>query len=202
MAINQHLQGTLEWLQQTSSAASTPVYQHNMPRKEPPSVALGTPPSIEGTEDPLGQKETDSAIPVPQVATPGDTTSLTHAVPQLLQLNLPQTPEMVSIFFISQHQTPPRVGPARLTDELLQLQERMNVTLEQLLTTWATMDSHHKELELNTELAACLNKVQAIEAIKEAEVCHTTATCILQQTHWENVLMLEHEARVEEGQDC
>ena len=41
MAINQHLQGTLECLQQTSSAASSPVSQCSMPRKEPPSAALG-----------------------------------------------------------------------------------------------------------------------------------------------------------------
>ena len=36
-------------------------------------------------------------------------------------------------------------------------------------------------------------------AIKEAEVCHTTAACILQQTHWENVLMLEQKVKVDEG---
>ena len=65
MAINQHLQGPLEWLQQTSSIASTPVSQCSMPRKEPPSVALGAPPSKAGTEDPLGQKETGLAIPAP-----------------------------------------------------------------------------------------------------------------------------------------
>ena len=61
------------------------------------------------------------------------------------------------------------------------------------------MDSYCKELELNAELVAQLNEAQAIEAIKEAEVCciatikeakvhHATAACILQQK--------------EEGQDC
>ena len=63
MAINQHLQGALEWLQQTSSAAYNPVSQCSTSRKEPPSAALGGPHSTEGTEDPLGQKETGSAIP-------------------------------------------------------------------------------------------------------------------------------------------
>ena len=86
----------------------------------------------------------------------------------------------------------------------------MNVALEWLLTTRATMDSCQKELELNAELAAHLNEAQAIEAVKEAKVCHTatikeaevyhaTAACILQQTHRENVLMLGCELKVEEG---
>ena len=35
------------------------------------------------------------------------------------------------------------------------------------------MDSCCKELELNAELVAYLNKAQAVEAIKEAEVHHT-----------------------------
>ena len=63
MAINQHLHGALEQLQWTSSAASTPVSQQIMPRKEPPSVALGAPPSTAGTEDPLRWKETGLVIP-------------------------------------------------------------------------------------------------------------------------------------------
>ena len=80
----------------------------------------------------------------------------------------------------------------------------MNVALEQLLTTRATMDSHHRELELNAELAMHMNEAQAAEAIKEAKVshaaetkeaklchttrikeaeaCHTTNSCLLQQT--------------------
>ena len=118
---------------------------------------------------------------------------------------------MVSIS-ISQCQTSPRVGLARLTDELLQLQERMNAALEQLLTTRATMDSHCKELELNTEHAVCLNEAQAIEAIKEAklccaatikeaEVCHSTTACILQQTQRGNMLMLVHVVKAEEEWD-
>ena len=63
MAVNLHLQGALEQLQWASSAASTLVFQGSTPRREPPSAALGAPPSTEGTEDPLGQKETDLAIP-------------------------------------------------------------------------------------------------------------------------------------------
>ena len=48
----------------------------------------------------------------------------------------------------------------------------MNVALEWLLTTRATMDSHHRELELNTKLTMCMNEAQAIEGIKEAEASH------------------------------
>ena len=61
------------------------------------------------------------------------------------------------------------------------------------------MDSCHKELELNTELMMHFNEAQDIEAIKEAEVCHTTAACILQQTHRDNVLRLELEMKAQEG---
>ena len=57
--------------------------------------------------------------------------------------------------------------------------------------------------ELNAELAACLNDAQFAKAIKEAEVCHATTACApLQQAHGDSVLMLEHEAKVEEGWDC
>ena len=110
----------------------------------------------------------------------------------------------------------------------------MNTALEQLLTTRATMDSHHREQELNTKLTMCMNEGQTIEAIKEsevsyaakikeAEVCRVTAikevklhhttrikevevgcttnSCVLQQTHRESMLALEHEAIAEEGWD-
>ena len=168
------------------------------------------------TEGPLRPKETDLAIPVPmttimqmplQAATPGDTPSFTHTNHPLLKPTVPQTPDVESISFISQPQATPRIGPARLTNKLLHLQERMNVA------TRATVDSHCKELELNTELTAYLNDAQAIEAIKEAEVHHaaaikeaevhcTTTTFALQQTHRESMLMLKCEVKAEEGWDC
>ena len=113
---------------------------------------------------------------------------------------------------------------ARLPDEVLWLQGKMNAALEWLLMTRATMDSHCRELELNTELTMHMNKAQATEAIKEAEVCHaaaikeaklhhttrikeaevwhTTNSCVLQQTHKESMLALEHKAIAEEGWDC
>ena len=64
------------------------------------------------------------------------------------------------------------------------------------------MDFCCSELELNAELVLHLNDTQAAKAIKEAEVHHANAACALQQTHGDSVLAFEHEARVEEGQDC
>ena len=100
----------------------------------------------------------------------------------------------------------------------------MNVALAQLLTTRATMDSSHRELELNAELTMCMNDAQGIEAIKEAEahyttmikkaelhltntikevkVCHTTNARVLQQTYRESMLALECEMTAEKGWDC
>ena len=120
----------------------------------------------------------------------------------------------------------PRVDPARLPDEVLQLKGQMNTALEWLLTTRATMDSHCRELELNAKLAMHMNEVQATKAIKEAEmqphsqdqrgwvapcttrikeaeVCCTTNSCVLQQTHGESMLALKQcKAIAEEGWDC
>ena len=85
--INLHLQGTLEQLQQASPTASSPVFQHSMPRRQLPSVALGVPPSTRETEDPFRLEGMDSAIPAPmasliqtsmQAAMLGDTPSFTH----------------------------------------------------------------------------------------------------------------------------
>ena len=137
----------------------------------------------------------------PWAGTPGGTPSFTHITNPLLQPTMPKTPEAVGISFVSQPQASPRVGTARLSNELLQLQEKMNMALEQLLKNGATRDFCHKELDLNTEQVACLNDAQAAEAIKQAEVCHATTACALQQAHGDNVLALECEMKVKEGQD-
>ena len=44
-------------------------------------------------------------------------------------------------------------------------------------------------------------KLHCTTRIKEAEACHTTHSCVLQQTHRESMLALEHEAIAEEGWD-
>ena len=63
------------------------------------------------------------------------------------------------------------------------------------------MDFCCRVLELNAELVACLNDAQFAEAIKEAEVCHASTVCTLQQAHRDSVLMLECEVKAEEGQN-
>ena len=90
----------------------------------------------------------------------------------------------------------------------------MNAALEWLLTTRDSLDSCHRELMLNAKLAMWMNEAQAAEAIKEAmmshaakikkaDVCHTsvmkeedvhhtTNACVLQQTHQEGMMALEH----------
>ena len=77
----------------------------------------------------------------------------------------------------------------------------MNVALEVLLINRATRDFHHKELDLNVELVVCLNDAQAAEAIKQAVVHHATTDYVFQQAHRDRVLVLEHDAKAEEGWD-
>ena len=94
------------------------------------------------------------------------------------------------------------------------------MALEQLLMTKATVDSHHRELALNDNIAMCQNEAWATKAIKEAKMCqkevevHCAAAmkeaeahqaihaCALEQSHKESMLELEHEAIAEEVWDC
>ena len=81
------------------------------------------------------------------------------------------------------------------------MQEKMNVALEQLLPKGAIMGFWHRELELSTELSACLNDAQAAKTIREAKVQHKSTAHVLQQAHLDNMLVLEHEAMATEGRD-
>ena len=63
-AINLHIEGVLEQLQQTFPATSTPISQHSMPGRKPPMAALGALPSTRA-EDPLHLEGMDLAIPGP-----------------------------------------------------------------------------------------------------------------------------------------
>ena len=122
---------------------------------------------------------------------------------------------MASIFPIPQPQAPPRVGPAGLPDEVLQLQGQVNTALEWLLTTRATMDSCHRELELNAKLAMCMNEAQAVKAIKVAEVgnaqslkeakVHCTAEVKEVEVHCEAVIKeakVCHATTIKEAESC
>ena len=99
----------------------------------------------------------------------------------------------------------------------------MNVGLEWLLTTKATLNSHCRELAQNTKITTCWNEAQTTEAIKEVEVqleaairevethyevmvkeaeaCSATQAQALEQSHKESVLKLGCEALAEEGHD-
>ena len=174
------------------------------------TVGKQPPPAARESEDPLWPEGMDSIFPTP-MATPTYVSAGGHSCwhPQLCPSHFSTAPTNLakdasdgghpSITWL---QAPSKGGAAGLLDELLQLQEKMNVALEQLLANRATMDFWHKELELNAELMACLNDAQFTEAVREAEVCHATAACVLQQGHRDSVLMLEHKVKAEEGQDC
>ena len=201
VAINLQLQGHWNGCSGLPPIASAPTSQYSMPRREPPLAALEALPSTRETEDPLRPEGMDSAIPALMatlmqmslwVAPPALLTLLTHCSSQLCRRH--------QRWWACGH--PPRVIPVGLLDKLLVLQEKMNMALEWLLTNRATGDLCCKELDLNMELAAHLNEAQATEAIKQAEVCHTTTACALQWAHRESVLVLEHQTKVEERWDC
>ena len=78
----------------------------------------------------------------------------------------------------------------------------MNAALEQLLATRATMDSHCRELELNTKLAIHMNEAQAIEAIKETEINHTAEIKEAEVCHANTIkeAKLHHTTRIKEAE--
>ena len=100
----------------------------------------------------------------------------------------------------------------------------MNMALEQLLNTKATLNSCQRELVWNAKIATSQNEAQTTEAIKEAEVQHVTVIMeaetdyevavkeveaqnatqaqALEQSHEESMLKLECEALAVEGQNC
>ena len=95
--LNLHLQGALEWLQQTSSVTSAPLSQHSMPGRRPMSAAFGAPPSTQA-EDLLSLEGTELAIPDPMAtssqASPGEVT-LEHT-PNIVQVSHCPSPPTVS----------------------------------------------------------------------------------------------------------
>ena len=102
------------------------------------TVAIGSPGGWRNRRSPQARRDRlhhpcpdgNSPATSPWVATQGGTPSFTHATHLLIQPTMLKTLEVASISLVSQPQAPPRVGPARLSDELLQLQEKMNMVLE------------------------------------------------------------------------
>ena len=103
---------------------------------------------------------------------------------------------------IPQSQAPPRVRPTDLLDEVLHLQGLMNVVLEQLFTTRASIDSHHREVALNVELAVQIKKAQTVEAIKEAEMSHTATVKDAEVCHTTTIkeVQVHHAAAIKEAE--
>ena len=78
----------------------------------------------------------------PQVPIPTGPFSFAHITPQILQPTLPKTLQMISLPFITWPQAPTKGRPTGFPDELLQLQEKMNVALDQL----TLKQGHHRIL--------------------------------------------------------
>ena len=97
MALNLHLQGTLEWLQWTSPTTSAPTSQYSMPRRKLPSVTLGAPPSAR-TEDPLSPEGMELPVPDPMA------TSSQASLGEVMSEHIPSTVE------VSHSPSPPAVS--------------------------------------------------------------------------------------------
>ena len=81
-----------------------------------------------------------------------------------------KTPECGQHLSQSKVSSPPRADSTCLPNEVVWLQGEMNVALEWLLMTKATLKSCQRELARNASIAMCQNETQATEAIKEAKV--------------------------------
>ena len=163
-AINLQLMSAMEQLQQASSIAPASISKQSMPWKQPSSAALGAPPAAKELEDPLQPKGTETATSVPmviftpiipimmqmplQVPIPTDAHSPPHHSLNILALL--KTLLMMSFPFVTWPQAATKGSPTGVPNKLLQLQEKMNMALEQLLTNSSTMGFWHKEFELNT----------------------------------------------------
>ena len=132
------------------------------------SGALGALLVAKELEDPLRPEGMDCITPVvvvtlmqmsPQAVIPAGTLSFAHITPQLLQPILPKILQVASVPFVTWLQAPSKGGTASFSDELLHLQKKMNVALDQLLANRSTKDFCCRELELNMEFASCLNDV-------------------------------------------
>ena len=113
--LNLHLQGALEWLQQTSLATSAPTSQHSMLRRKPTSTALGVPSSTRA-EDPLGLEGTDSAIPdlmaTSSQTSPGEVTP--DHIPITIQISYsPSLPAMLKTLDAASISPSPQFEPPR-----------------------------------------------------------------------------------------
>ena len=201
MAINLHLQEALEWLQWVSPAASAPVSQHSMPRRKPPSVALGALPSTGEMEDPLRPEEMDSGIP-----------ALTATLTQMPLWAATPGDIPASLMSFTHHSIPPcwghqnqpacthspRVVPAILSDKLLLQENEQNcraTACSQIL--WESL-LQRAGLKCRTgSLSGQSPDCQGHQTGQGVWYNHSLYI-YLQQVHKESVLALEHQVMEEE----
>ena len=147
MAINQQLQGAMEWLQWASPTILTPVSLHSIPKRDLPSAALGALTPSEVTEGPFRPNEEDPAVPAPmaspiqaslQVVTPEDVPSITHVSHSPSLPTMPKIPEAASTFPIPQLQAPPGLIQPDCQRWCFSCRGKW---MWQILETRATMDS-------------------------------------------------------------
>ena len=75
------------------------------------------------------------------------------------------------------------------------------MALEHLLTVRATLNLCQQELDLQVELSRHLNDDQIDVAMREAIACNSTTATALKEAYKSNVMVLELEAKAEEGKE-
>ena len=145
-----------ELLLQAMPNTSDPVPGHPAPRRLP-SVTLGFWPLTE-EEGSQQSERIDSATPALAVTLmPGDdpcTSTITSASPVS---PAPKTIQVVSVSPVCQPKISLWPKLAELSEELLQLQEKLTAALEYLLTVRGAVDLRWQELDLQVELSKHLN---------------------------------------------
>ena len=138
-------------------------------QKRPTSAALEAPPSAR-MEDSSKLVATFPQVS-PWTALADDTVPISHSSPTT---TVPETPRVASIPATPPSKTSTGNDTGTLPKEVLHLQEVMNRVMGWLLMTRVFMDSHQEKEVSDFHMALHQNKAQTTEAIREAEVIHTT----------------------------
>ena len=145
----------------------------------------------------------DSATPALTVTLmPSDDPCASTFTPAFPILPAPKTMQVVSVSPIHQPKTSLQPKPPELSKELLWLQEKLTAALEHLLTVRTALNLHWWELDLQVELSRLQNDAQFNEAIREAMACQLSTAVALKEAYKSNVMVLDWEAKVEEGREC
>ena len=135
-------------------------------------------------------------------AFPGNDPCTSMITPALSVSPAPKTIQVASVFPVHQPKTSLWPKPAAFLEELFWLEEKLTIALECLLTMRAILNLRQWELDLQVELSRCLNDTQFKKAMKEVMACCSTAGATLKEAYKSNVMVLEQEAKVEEGREC